>query len=130
MRYEVHTPRGPVPVDMIEQTVNGGPGYRLTVPGYAAIALFERADPYWKYTISTPGRWRERVGQVDPRITKNAVQIYGGRALVRYIEDNAIPLRTGQVPKSSGASRRAITSSRKGGGFWDSLIDGIADAFD
>lgn len=100
MRYEVHTERGPVPVDMIEQTVGGRPGYKLTVPGYAAVALFERSGDYWEYEVSTPGRLSRKSGRLDSRLTANVVQIYGGRALVHYIEDNAIPLRTGQVPKT------------------------------
>lgn len=100
MRYEITTVGGPVPVDMIEQTVGKGPGYKLTVPGYASMALFERDGRWWNVTISTPGRMYIKRGRLDSRLTAEVVQVYGGRMLVRYIEENAIPLRTGQIPAS------------------------------
>lgn len=143
MRYEVHTERGPVPVDMIEQTVGKGPGYRLTVPGYATVALFERDGRWWNVTISTRGRMRVETGRLDSQLTQRVVEVYGGRMLVRYIEENAIPLRTGQIPVSEPAApfdrdapyrtRPAYRHTRHGrrrknhggilGAIWDTVVD-------
>lgn len=99
MRYTIHTERGDVPADIVELTVGKGPGYRITIPGYSAQALFERDGEYWDYAVTAPGRLSSKSGRLDSRLTKDVVRIYGGKALVHYIEDNAIPLRTGQVPQ-------------------------------
>lgn len=100
MRYTMNTRTGPVEVDMVELTVGSGPGYRLTVPGYATTALFERDGRWWKVKISTPGRMYTKTGRLDSQLTKDVVRIYGGRMLVNYIDEHAIPLRTGKIPAS------------------------------
>lgn len=132
MRYEVHTQDGAVPVDMVDQTVGKGPGYKLTVPGYASVALFERDGRYWNVTISTPGRYRQHTGRLDSRVTDNVVQAYGGRMLVRYIEENAIPLRTGALSPYTPADRDASyrTGRGSGSGRGGGLLDAILEAFD
>lgn len=147
MRIEVKTERGSVPVDMVEQTVGKGPGYKLTVPGYATVALFERDGHYWNVTISTPGRMKQKTARLDSRLTSVVVEVYGGRMLVQYIEDNAIPLRTGQLPRSEPTRpvdrdapyRTGSTPTyrrRHGGGMrrnhdgiLGAMVDALADTF-
>lgn len=147
MRYTMNTRTGPVEVDMVELTVGNGPGYRLTVPGYATVALFERDGRWWKVAISTPGRMYTKRGKLDSQLTTDVVRIYGGRMLVDYIDEHAIPLRTGKLPKSTDpvdrdAKWRTPPTHRRAGKYrdkwrknhrgplgvaWDFVVDVLLD---
>lgn len=149
MRHDVDTGEGVIPADVVALTVNRSPGYRMTIPGYAATATFERSGGGWLMTLSAPGKQTQEWFILDVRYREESVISQGAPALARYIERMEIPLRTGQAdsgeppaPVDRDAKWRTPPTHRRAGkygdkwrknhrgplgSFWDTLVDVFLD---
>lgn len=147
MRFTITSPTGPIAADVIEQTVDGEPGYKVTIPGYNAVALIGRlrAGGGFLGTFVSPGHADRRHALQVREGDTGTVREWGADMLVSYIEENAIPLRTGQLPTSTApvdrdAKWRTPPTHRRAGKYRDkwrknhrgplgAVLDALMDTF-
>lgn len=83
--------------DIVEQTVGRSPGYRVTIAGYSATAIFGRGINGWDVTLSAPGHPSGGYFLPDNVFAKYVVMEQGAALLAEYIVKQGVPRRTGRV---------------------------------